>query len=167
MAADPSWQSEAPPPKKGLSVFGKVAIGCGAALLCFLLAIGAMAWVIVSKASRSLDRGWASIHAEIQSLHTDAGTRALYRDNPGLAQNFATEEDFLKAVREWRPKLGEIPEKRPDFKEMIKGRGPRSVVMRSHDAEGRKVVTVRMTMSTGATLAVEFEDEKLVDLQVD
>jgi len=167
MASESSWDAPPPPRKKGLSVVGKVFIGCGAAMLCFLLAIGAMVWVVFSKASRAMDHGWSQIHAEIRDLRTEQGARNLYRDNPGLAQNYPTEAEFLKAAAEWRGKLGDIPEKRPDFKEMIKGRGPSNITIRSKDMDGTKSVTVRMRMSTGATLVVELENDKLTDIQVD
>jgi hypothetical protein len=168
MVPDPSWDNPAAPPrKKGLSLFGKVAIGCGSALLCFLLAIGATFWLLFSKATQALDRGWASVHAQIQSLRTDEGVRALYRDNPGLAQNYPTEAEFLKAAREWRPKLGDIPEKRPDIRKLLKEHSGGGVVIKSRDSSEGKVMVVNIGMSTGATLVVELRDDKLVDIQVD
>jgi len=45
----------------------------------------------VLKASKALDHGWLEVHLEIQNLRTEAGARALYRKNPGLAQAFPTE----------------------------------------------------------------------------
>jgi len=169
---DGSWDqpltpSPAPPRKKGLGVFGKILIGCGGALFCFILAIAALLWVAFSKASGALDRGWAEVRAEVESLRTDEGARKLYRDNPGLAQNYPTEAEFLKASAEWRPKLGHIPEKRPDLKDLVKGRGPGSVSIRSREGEGKKSLTIRMRMDTGATLVVELEDDRLADIQVD
>ena len=165
---DSSWdQAAPPPPKKGLSLFGKVAIGCGGALLCFLLAIGAISWVVFTKATKALDQGWAEIHAELKSLRTEQGARALYRDNPGLAQNYATEAEFVKASAQWRDKLGDIPEQRPDLRKMLEGRGPGGLNIRRRDTGGRKTVSIRMRMSTGATLVVELENDKLTDIQVD
>jgi len=166
MAPNAAWDT-IPPPKKGLSVFGKVAIGCGAAMLCFLLAVGALAWVVVSKATRALDRGWAQVHGELRSLRTEAGARELYRENPGLAQNYPTEEDFVKASAEWRSRLGDIPEKRPDLKELMGGKGPGGITVRSRQEGGRNTLSIRMRMSTGATLVVDLENDKLTDIQVD
>ncbi len=165
---DSSWdQAAPPPPKKGLSLFGKVAIGCGGALLCFLLAIGAMAWVVFSKATKALDQGWAELHTELRSLRTEQGARTLYRENPGLAQNYPTEEEFVKASAAWRAKLGDIPEKRPELKQILEGKAPGGITLRRRDAGGRKALSVSMRMSTGATLTVELENDKLVDIQVD
>lgn len=167
MAAEASWDNAPAPPSRGSSVFGKVLIGCGAALLCFLIALGALIWLVVTKASRAMDRGWAQIHAEVDSLRTEAGARSLYRNNPGLAQSYASEDDFVKAVASWRPKLGEFPDKRPGFKEVVAGRHVGEVSVKTREGEGRKVVTVRVRMSTGSTLVVEIENDKLTDLQVD
>ncbi|BDU71728.1 hypothetical protein [Mesoterricola silvestris] len=165
---DSAWDQAAPPPrKKGLSLLGKVAIGCGGAMLCFLLAIGAMAWIVFSKATKALDQGWAELHTELRSLRTEEGARALYRENPGLAQNYPTEEDFVKASAEWRGKLGDIPEKRPELKQLFEGKGPGGINIRRRDAGGRKSLTVSMRMSTGATLTVELENDRLTDIQVD
>lgn len=172
MVNEGSWDQPLAPPtgptrKQGLGVFGKILIGCGGALLCFVLAIAALLWVAFSKATGALDRGWAEVRAEVESLRTDEGTRKLYRENPGLAQTYPTEADFLKASAEWRPKLGHIPEKRPDLKDLVKGRGPGSVIIKSREGEGKKTLTIRMRMDTGATLVVEMEDDKLADIQVD
>lgn len=165
---DASWQNEAPPPRKpGLGILGKVMIGCGAAFLCFLIAVGALAWFVVHKATSALDRGWAQIHAEVRALRTDEGARALYRDNPGLAQNYPTVEDFVKASAEWRKDLGELPEKRPELKDILAGRKPGGVSIRTRDAGGTHSAVIRLRMSNGSTLVVEMEDDKLTDIQVD
>ncbi|BDU75872.1 hypothetical protein [Mesoterricola sediminis] len=168
MVADASWDQPLPPPrKKGLSIFGKVAIGCGGAFLCFLLAIGALVWVVVSKATGVLDRGWTEVRARVESLRTDDGARRLYRENPGLAQAYPTEADFLKACAEWRPRLGHIPEKRPELLDLAKGKGPGGVSLRSREVDGRQLLTIRMRMDTGARLVVDLEDDKLTDIQVE
>lgn len=169
MAPDASWDdtSAPPPPKKGLSTFGKVLIGCGGAMLCFILAVAALSWVVFTKASKAMDRGWAELRERTEGLRTEAGARRVYRDNPGLAQNYATEEDFVKASREWRGKLGDLPEQRPDFKALFSGRGPGSLRITTREAGGKKRVSIRMRMSNGALLSVELEDDKLTDIQVD
>ena len=166
MVPDPAWDN-APQPRKGLSLFGKVAIGCGGAMLCFLLAIGALAWLVFSKASKALDHGWLQVHVDIQNLRTEEGARALYRKNPGLAQAFPTEAEFLKAAAGWRAKLGDIPEHRPPIKELMGGQGAGALSIQSREGDGRKTMTVRIRMSTGANLVVELENDKLVDIQVD
>jgi hypothetical protein len=165
---DSSWdQAATPPPKKGLSLFGKVAIGCGGALLCFLLAIGALAWIVVGKATSALDQGWAELHTELRGLRSEEGARRLYRENPGLAQNYPTEEEFVKVSAEWRSKLGDIPEKRPDLKTLFAGKGAGAINIRRREGGGRKSVSISMRMSSGSTLTVELENDKLTDIQVD
>lgn len=167
MAVDPSWQNEAPPPKKGLSVFGKVLIGCGAAFLCFVIAVGAMAYVVVSKATSAMDRGWAQMRAEVHSLRTEEGARELYRKNPGLAQNYPTEEDFVKASAEWRSKLEDLPASRPTLKEMMRGGRHGAITIQTRASDGAKVTTIRMRMASGSILVVEMDNDKLTDIRMD
>ena len=167
MGPQASWDTAAPPARKGPSVLGKVFIGCGAALFCFLLVLGSVAWLAMNRLSQALDRGWAQLRVEVDCLRTDQGVRSLYRDNPGLAQNYPMEEDFVKAAAEWRPKLGELPGQRPELKAILKHRGPTQVTFRSRDADGRSTFILHIELSTGATLVVERENDKLTDLHVD
>lgn len=168
MTPDASWDNQAAPPRKqGLSVLGKVLIGCGAAMLCFVLAVAALSWVVFSKATKALDQGWADLHHELHSLRTEEGARRLYRDNPGLAQTYATEDEFVKVSAGWRSKLGDLPEKRPDLAQIVAGKGPGSLSFKTREVDGRKQTTLRMRMSTGAMLVVELENDKLTDIQVD
>lgn len=165
--SDPSWQNEAPPPRKSLGILGKVMIGCGSAFLCFLLGLGALVWFVVHKANTVLDRAWVQIHAEVAALRTDQGARALYRENPGLAQNYPTEEDFVKASAEWRKNLGDLPEKRPDLWALLSGKKPGGVSLRSSDTDGNHTSFIRLRMTNGSTLVVELENDRLTDIQVD
>jgi len=156
--ADPT-----PAPKQGLSVVGKVFIGCGSAMLCFLLAIGALVWVVFHKAARELDRGWVQIHA----LATEDGARDLHRHNPGLAQNYPTEEAFVKASAVWRPKLAGLPEKRPDVKALFGHNGAGIYSMETREGNGKTSFTLRIRLDNGAMLMVEIENDKFTDLQVE
>jgi hypothetical protein len=164
---DPSWQNEALPPKKGTGVLGKVLIGCGAAALCFLLGLAGLFLFVVHKARTALDKGWARLHAEVHALRTDPGARRLYRENPGLAQNYATEDDFVKAAGQWRKDLGELPEKRPDLRDLLSGRRNGMVSLKTRDEGGTSTTAIRLRMDNGSTLVVELEDDKLTDIQVE
>ena len=152
------------PRRKGLSIWGKLAIGCGAGLLCFILAIGALVGWGVRKATSTLDQGWAEMVREVQSLRTESGAQQLYRSNPGLAQTYPTEAEFLAAAEEWRPKLGDMPAQRPDFRTLFSKGG---FVMSTQHSDGKKVTTLRLRLSTGATLVTETESGKLTELRVD
>jgi hypothetical protein len=153
-----------PAPSKGLSIWGKLAIGCGACLLCFILAIAALVGWGVRKAATTLDKGWAELHRDLDGLRSEAGARALYRANPGLVQTYPTEAEFLAAAAEWRPKLSEIPAQRPDLKALFTSGG---FSMSARRSEGHKTNTLRLRLASGATLIVELEGEKLTDLRVD
>ena len=50
---------------------------------------------------------------------------------------------------------------------MLRSRGPGGVVIKSRDTGDRKTVTVRLRMSTGASLVVELVNDQLTDIQVD
>jgi len=169
MVQDTAWDnSAAPPPRKpGLGTAGKVLIGCGAAALCLVLAVGAMAWMVYEKATTAMDRGWVSLHRELDSLGTPEGARRLYRENPGLAQNYASEEEFVRLSADWRERLGELPEKRPSLKDLLghKGGGPYAIQAREQD--GRHQLVVRVRLARGGTLVVEMENDKLTDIRAE
>ena len=165
---DSSWDNgPGPTANKGLSVWGKVAIGCGTAVLCFVLAVGSLTWWGVNKASSAMDTGWAELHRAVECLRSEAGTRALYRANPGLAQEYPTEKAFLQAAARWRPSLGEVPAQRPDLKALLDSQRGGGFSLKTHYSGGRKLLWMRLRMSTGATLVIEREGEKLTDLRVD
>jgi hypothetical protein len=150
-----------------MSIWGKVAIGCGAATLIFLGSVGILVWWGVTKASSALDQGWAELYRDAEGLRSEAGSRALYRANPGLAQGYPTEEGFLEAAAGWRPRLGPVPEHRPDLKTLFDHRTGADFGMKSERANGSKSTEVHLRMSTGATLEVQLEDGHLTDIRVD
>lgn len=44
----------------------------------------------------------------------DNSAKAYYRENPGLADRYPTEAEFLRASSTWVARLKELPEKTPD-----------------------------------------------------
>ena len=164
---DSSWDNGGLPRRQSLPIWGKVAIGCGAAFLCFVLAVGALVGWGVHKAGSVIDQGWAQLHQEVESLKTETGTRALYRANPGLAQSYPTEAAFLEAAAAWRPRLGTIPAQRPDLKTLFDHRTGADFHFKAHHDNGRKWTEIHYRMATGATLVIELEGDRLTDLHVD
>ena len=164
---DSSWDNSGLPRRQGVPLWGKVAIGCGAAFLCFVLAVGALVGWGVHKAGTAIDQGWAQLHQSVESLKTPAGTQALYRANPGLAQTYPTEAAFLEAAAEWRPRLGAIPAQRPDLKTLFDHRTGGDFRFKAHQGNGRKWTELHYRMATGATLVLELEGDRLTDLHVD
>lgn len=53
---------------------------------------------------------WDAYRAVLAALATDDGSRALYRQNPGLAKAYPAEAAFLAAAKGWRPRLQPVPE---------------------------------------------------------
>jgi len=177
--ADGSWDNAGmPAPKKGIPLWGKITLGCcgGCALVFVLLmatCIGGARWVskhgvpeALDKAvgSAFLDKAWAGMDRAVQGLKTEESAKALYRANPGLAENFPTEEDFLKAAEEWRSNLGEFPAQRPSLRDLTrerKGGGHFSINTQNNRTR------VEYQIPKGGRLYLELEDEKLVDLRVE
>ena len=164
---DSNWDNGGVAPKQGLPVWGKVALGCGAAVLCFVLAVGSLVAYGFHKAGSAFDQAWAELYRGAEGLRTVAGTKALYHAHPGLAQSYATEAEFLEAAAAWRPKLGPVPAQRPDFRALFDHRDGDGFKINTHLAHGRKWTEVQLRMTTGATLVVETEGEELTDIRVD
>ena len=176
---DASWDNTGEPaPKKGLPLWGKISLGCcGGCALGFVLlmatCVGGARWVAHHGApefldqmlgSAFLDKAWARMDEVVRALKTDEGARNLYRRNPGLADNFPTEEDFLKAAQEWRPNLGEFPAHRPTLKELMAdhhGDGSFRIHTQNH------VTRIDYRIPKGGRLYLELDSDKLVDLRVE
>jgi len=177
--AEGSWDnSGAPLPKKGMPLWGKITLGCcgGCALVFVLLmatCIGGVHWVskhgvpeALDKAAGSafLDKAWGEMDRAVRGLKTEAGAKALYRANPGLAENYPTEEDFLQAAKEWRSNLGEFPAERPSLGDLImekKGGGHFSINTQN------STTRIEYQIPGGGRLFLQLESDKLVDLRVE
>lgn len=163
--ADSSWDNSGmPKSKQGMSTLAKVGLGCGIVFLLLVLTCGSCLFLGFQKASSSIDASWRQMTSTVEALRTDEGAKGLYSANPGLKDNFATEEDFLKAVGEWRPKLGPIPQQRPDLKALF---ASHQMEYNARSLNGRKTVSVRYRMNGGARLFLETEENKLVDIRVE
>ena len=162
---DSSWDnSGAPAPRKGMSVWAKIGLGCGVAFLALALLCGGCTFFLYQKTRGTLDTSWSEMRAAVDSLRTEEGARRLYAANPGLKENYATEAEFLKAAQEWRPRLGAIPQQRPDFKALF---ADHQLEYNVRNVNGRKAVTIRYRFSQGARLLLEQENDKVVDIRVE
>lgn len=176
-----NWDNEGAPRKRGMPTWAKILLGClGGCFLLFVLLIGSCvggaAWIArngLPEAADSafgkavLDEPWGELAKVVKALRTVEGTRELYHKNPGLAECFATEDDFLKAAEEWRPRLADFPERRPSLKELIReheGRGHSRTFKVQTDNQR---TTVDYQLPKGATIHLETESGKVVDLRVE
>ncbi len=161
-----------------MPTWAKVVLGCcgGCALVFVLLmatCIGGATWIskhgvpeFLDQAAGSafLDKAWAEMDRAVQGLRTEEGTRALYRANPGLAENYPTEEDFLKAAEEWRPNLGEFPAKRPQLRDLLREKhGGGHFSINTQNGTTR----IEYQIPKGGRLFLQLESDKLVDLRVE
>jgi hypothetical protein len=162
--ADGSWDNSGmPAPKRGMSVWAKVGLGCGAAFLLFAVTCGSCVWMGTQKFTGTLDKSWSKMRANVESLRTEEGTKALYRGNPGLKESYPTEEEFLNAASEWRPKLEVLPAKRPDIKALFQNQ---KMEINANSMNGRNTVHIRYQMNNGNRLTMDTENDKLIDIRV-
>lgn len=69
--------------------------------------------VIGSLALSNRSKVWPAVRSIHARLQTDAGARDLFVKNPALADLYANDQEFVDTVREWRPKVGDLPAQEP------------------------------------------------------
>jgi len=174
-----SWNDAgAPRPRRGMPLWGKIALGCGGGCALFFLllmatCIGGVHWVskhgvpeAVDKAvgRAFLDRAWTAMDEAVRGIRTPEGSRALYRAHPGLAENYPTEDEFLKAAEEWRLHLGDFPAQRPSLGQLFQGKGgAEHFIVNTQNSTTR----IEYQIPKGGRLFLQLESDKLVDLRVE
>lgn len=109
-----------------------------------------------------MDRAWKELRTTTERLKTVESTKALYRANPGLAETYATEGEFLKAAEGWRPRLGDVPEQRPPLGVMLRDR--QLVQVHQNRSDGHETIRMKFRFATGAVLEMESDQGKLTGL---
>ncbi len=155
--ADSSWDNNGQPiqPKKGMSIWAKVALGCG---VVFLLGLGGCV-VLGATCARAIGKTmngpeWGMLRAAVQQLESDEGAKALYQANPDLWQAYPSEETFLQQARTWRPKLEPLPLEMPS---LFTGKINYNVSVNG----GFRKVELGYTNSHGAAIASRWENGRL------
>jgi hypothetical protein len=163
--ADASWDNGGlgVPPKTGMPLWGKIALGCGVAFALLLVTCAGGIAYMATKAKKdpegfkhrvmgfALDKvrpDWEDFRAVVEQLHTPEGSRALYAANPALAKTWPTEAEFLSAAADWRKDLVPAPELTPDVMEHLG--------LRINHTFGGKV-EVGWSPKTGRAVYVTFE----------
>ena len=194
---DASWDNSGlPPPKKGLGTGMKVLMGCGLAALLAVVTCavgGAVLGNYIKKDPKAFElrvegfakglvqKDWARFRALVDQLQTDDGARGVYRANPGLGQAHGSEEQFLQAVRAWRPRLAPLPAEAPvgkhrrhrrdrDQPEEASPEAPGPETPRQPDLDIQKIfgnTRIRCTYPTGTRLAVTFAGERVKSIEVE
>jgi len=152
--------AQALPPKRKMSNGVKIALGCG---LLIMLAFGgcgvAVFWCGHAMTSAG-DTEWADLSKLTNDLDTDAGAEAEYRSHPGLAEAYPTSDDFVGAVRLWRPSLEHLPDQKPP---LLSGKVSSNVQY----ANGVSKVELAVSLASGKRLIGTWRDRNPVDLQLE
>ncbi|MBP1627781.1 MAG: hypothetical protein H6Q00_2256 [Holophagaceae bacterium] len=166
---DSSWDNGGMPVKpKGWSTWTKVGLGCGIVVLLFFATCAGGGFLMFRAGTRAMDKAWAQMRESAEMARTEEGARALYLANPGLARNYPTVEDFLKASEAWRARIGEIPVQRPDLKTLFDPKKGGGLQVESHsESGGTKRVRIAYRFAGGGRLVVEMEDKSLTDIRVE
>jgi len=193
---DASWDNSGfPPEKKRLGTGMKVLMGCGITALILLATCGigvAVLRNLIKKdpkgfeqrvegfAQGLIQKDWERLRALVTQLQTDEGTREVYRANPGLRQAHPTEDQFLQAVRAWRPRLAPLPaevpvsrhrrrrhrqEEEPAPEEAPAAEGSKRLSVDLQKVFGN--TRIRCTYPDGLRLAVAFDGERIRNLSVE
>jgi hypothetical protein len=131
-------------------------------LLLVLGSLGAGAWAVHRRGQAVMDRAWKELRTTTERLKTVESTRALYRTNPGLAETYATEGEFLKVTERWRPRLGDVPEQRPPLEAMLRDR--QLVQVHQNRSDGHETIRMKFRFATGAVLELESDQGRLTAL---
>lgn len=115
--ADGSWDGQDPPAAPpGGPRWGTWLAGCGLAAVAGLAVLVAGGFALANRrmaepeVKTKLGRAFLPLVQDlVEDLRTDAGTRGLYAQQPGLRDRYPTEEAFLAQVRTWRPSLATMP----------------------------------------------------------
>ena len=161
--AEPIFTPEPPPAtpmKKRWSTGAKVALGCGLLALAGVgTCAGGMMWcghAITSAGGAE----WADLRKVANDLMTDSGAQAEYASHPGLAEAYPTADDFVGAVRLWRPNLEPLPEQMPPLLS-----GKVSLNINSMNGESRTQLAYRL--ASGKSLVATWKNHQLADLQLE
>lgn len=163
--ADGSWDNGGAPPKKGMPLWGKIALGCGVAMLLALGSCVALVTYGVRKGGEAMNQAWAQMRKDVARLSTDEGAREMYKSNPGLGDRYPTEQAFVEASSVWRGKLNQLPERPPSLQDLMQGKG--DIQIQSSFQDGKKRSFIRVRLQDGSHLVMESDDRGLRDVRVD
>jgi len=182
-----SWDTYEEPARGKMPPWGKMLIGCGglvALLLCAGTCFaywaahsgkGAIKRFIAEKVDSFIEKPWGMLVDIVDAIQTDEGARALYRDNPLLAADYTTEEEFLKNAAKWREKLVGFPRAIPsldnldqsDFRLVSnKNTGGVAAAMDKKPSRGSKSLEIGYTLSNGSRINIAWEDDKLAEIDI-
>jgi hypothetical protein len=145
-----------------MPVWVQILLGGVVVVLLVLGAIAGGGYLVYQKGTVVMDRAWKDLRTTAERLRTVESTRALYRGNPGLAEVYPTEGEFLKVVEAWRPKLGDVPAQRPPLLSLLKD--SRTIQIHRNSSDGHETVRMKFKFASGGVLEMETDQDKLTSL---
>jgi hypothetical protein len=113
---DNSWDNSNTYPRaaegSGLS---RTSIGIAVAMVVILICFGGAFWSVKHRArievweNQHAEADWSDARKVVDDLFTDEGAKAIYRNNPKLADRFQSDLNFLNTVAKWRTSLTRLP----------------------------------------------------------
>ncbi|MBS2027921.1 MAG: hypothetical protein JST54_08470 [Deltaproteobacteria bacterium] len=160
---EPIFTPEPPPavpPKRKMSSGVKIALGCGLLMLLTFGGCGVAVFWCGHAMTTAGDTQWTDLSKLANDLDTDAGAQAEYNSHPGLAEAYPTAQDFVGAVRLWRPNLEHLPEQKPP---MLSGKVNTSMQYNN----GTSVVVLSVNLASGKRLVAQWKNKQLTDLTLE
>lgn len=160
---DSNWDNGgiATPRKSGMPIWAKISMGCGiAALVVLATCVAGVATCGHAIGSAMNGPEWGQLRAAVEQLGTDEGVKSLYEANPALKSAYPTEENFLQAAKEWRPRLEPLP---PQMPSVFTGKISENVNV----SGGFRKVELGYTNGKGAKIASRWENGRLEMITVD
>jgi len=195
-----SWDTYEEPARRKMPLWGKLLIGCGGLIALLLCAgtcfaywaahsgKGTIKHFIAEKVDSFIEKPWGMLVDVVDAIQTDEGSRALYRDNPLLAADYTTEDEFLKNAAKWREKLVGFPRTIPsldsldqsDFRLVSNkntGSGSKSPVaspsfdgvttaLDKKPSRAAKSLEIGYTLPNGSRINIAWEDDKLAEIEI-
>lgn len=148
--------------RKRRPLWVQITLAFSVALLVVLGTLAGVGHALYRKGTLVMDRSWKELRTTTERLRTVESARALYRGNPGLAEIYPTEGDFLKLAEKWRPKLGEVPEQPPALERLLVDK--QMLQVHENRSDGHETVRMKYAFPNGAVLELETDQGKLTDL---
>lgn len=163
-----SQDFESPVARKGLPLWGKIAIGCGVALVLALGGVVVGCYFLVKKGTAKLQeiaqKPYADMQAAIADLKTPEGVKAFYESHPGLKGRYPELEAFQVAANGWKDHLGTLPATLGNPVELLKSE---NLKMDGRKVNGKERLEIRLRNQEKGWIIGTWENGQLVDIKAE
>lgn len=157
-----------PAARKGMPLWGKIALGCGIALLLGLggCAVGAyfLAKKGIAKIQEIAQKPYADMQAAVMELKSPEGLKAFYESHPGLKETYPTPEAFQVAANGWKDRLGTLPATFGNPVELMQSKG---LELKTHTVNGKERLEIRLRNQENGWIVGTWEGSQLVDIKAE